>query len=175
MRKIILSTAALAAVAVALPAAAQSMSAPSYYVNGGYGHYEAEDADASLGAITGRFGARFTPNFGAEAEASFGVAGEEIGAVDVDLNYDAAIYAVGFLPVTPNLELLGRIGYGTTELEASTGGVSVSESESSWNFGVGAQYMFDGMNGVRGDYTRREFNDDAGSADVWSIAYVRKF
>jgi hypothetical protein len=32
------------------------------------------------------------------------------------------------------------------------------------------------VNGVRVDYTRHEFRgDDAGSADVWSIAYTRRF
>ena len=32
-----------------------------------------------------------------------------------------------------------------------------------------------GKNGVRGEYTRKEFTDDGGDADVWSIGYTRRF
>ena len=33
----------------------------------------------------------------------------------------------------------------------------------------------DKKTGVRADYTRHDFEDDAGKADVWSVGYVRKF
>ena len=32
----------------------------------------------------------------------------------------------------------------------------------------------DGQNGIRADWTRRDFGDD-GDADVWSLNFVRKF
>ena len=41
---------------------------------------------------------------------------------------------------------------------------------------MGAQYHFDGKNGVRGDYTHEAFtNGGSGHADVWAIAYTHRF
>lgn len=176
MRTFAITTIAAVAAAVALPAAAQTFQNPSWYVSGGYSNLSTDSLDDSLNAVTGRVGARFNPYFGAEGELSVGLGDTELTpGVDVNLNYDAAVYAVGAIPVSPNLELFGRVGYGTTELEASGGGVTVSEDGDSWNYGVGANYFFDGLNGVRADYTRRDFQDDGGEADVWTVNYVRRF
>jgi outer membrane immunogenic protein len=174
MRNVILS--ALAVSMIAAPAMAQSFSAPIYY--GTLGYTQVDRSDADLGAVTGRFGARMTPNFGAEGEVSFGVRDDDatIAGVPVTLKhkYDAALYGVAALPVTPNFELFGRVGYGTTEVEAKAAGVSASADGESWNYGVGANYFLDGVNGVRGDWTRRDFRD-GGETDVYSINYVRRF
>jgi len=174
MRNVFLYTAA-AATLFAAPAMAQDAS--PVYGSVGYSQVEAEGVD--LGAVTGRVGYKFNPNFAVEGEASFGVADDDvaIGATtaNVELEYDAAVYAVGILPVTPNFELFGRAGYGTTEIEASAAGLSASDSGESFNYGVGANYFIDGTNGFRADWTRRDFRDDGGEADVWSLGYVRKF
>ena len=74
-----------------------------------------------------------------------------------------------------NADLFIRGGYGSTRLRASAPGVSVSDSEESWNYGAGGQYFFDANNGVRAEYTRHDFNHNAGSADAWAVSYVRKF
>jgi opacity protein-like surface antigen len=166
-----------AAALTALPAAAQTVSAPAFYGNLGYSAVDADDA--TLGAITGRVGARLHPNFGAEAEVGFGVDDDtvRVGATNVkaELKHSVAAYGVGFLPVNEKFELLARVGYGSTKVRASAAGVSASDTNESWNYGVGAQYSFDGANGVRADYTRHDFNHDAGNADVWAVSYVRKF
>ena len=60
-------------------------------------------------------------------------------------------------------------------LLVSAAGTSASDDGDSWNYGVGGQYSFDGKNGVRADYTRHDFKDSSTNADVWSVAYVRKF
>ena len=177
MRTFAFTAVAAVAAAIAAPAAAQSFSSPTWYGSVGYSNLSTEDSDISLDAVTGRVGARFNPYFGAEGELSIGVGEEEVlPGVDVNLNYDAAVYGVAAYPVTPNFELFGRLGYGTTELEASGGGVTVAEDGDSLNYGVGANYFFDGLNGVRADWTRRDFQDDSnGEADVWTINYVRRF
>ncbi len=176
MRILTLSTAAAAVALMAVPAAAQSLSDPSWYGTVGVANVGAEDTDVDLNAVTGRIGARLNPYFGVEGEASFGVGEEEVAtAIDAQLNHDAAAYAVGFFPVSNNFEVFGRVGYGTTEIEVSGGGLTASEDGQSLNYGVGAQYFFDGANGVRGDWTRRDFEDDNGEADVWSVSYVRRF
>jgi len=174
MRNVFLYTVATAAL-FAAPAMAQDAS--NVYGSVGYATADVEGVD--LGAVTGRMGYKFNPNFAVEGEASFGVADDDvtIGAVtaNVEHEYDAAVYAVGILPVAPNFELFGRAGYGTTEIEASAAGVTASDSGESWNYGVGANYYFDGQNGIRADWTRRDFTNDGGEADVWSLGYVRKF
>lgn len=169
------STAALLTVAPVV-AQAQPMGSNMY---GSIGYAQANTEGADLGAIQGRIGARFGPNFGIEGELAGGVKDDTISVggvpVDVELEHQAAFYGVGFLPVAPNIDLLARVGYGTTGIEASTGGVSASADGDSWNLGVGGQWFMDDRNGFRADYTRYEFGDDEGDADVWSVAYVRRF
>lgn len=177
MKALIAAASTLALATVAAPAAqAQMMSDVGLYGSLGYAHSEVEDVN--LGAIQGRLGARFTPYLGAEGELGFGVNDDEVnigGAnIDVGIEHQAAIYGVGFIPMSDNADLFARLGYGTTEVEASAGGLNASADGQSWNYGVGGQYFFDGMNGVRADWTRYDFEDD-GEADVWSVSYVRKF
>lgn len=176
MQTVKLAAAAAAAAFIAAPAAAQSVSNPSWYGSIGWANVGAENTDVDLNAVTGRLGARLNPYFGLEGEASFGVGDEQVApGVNAQLNYDAAAYAVGYFPVSNNFEILGRVGYGTTDIEVSGGGLSASAGEESLNYGVGAQYFFDGANGVRGDWTRRDFRGNNGEADVWTINYVRRF
>jgi hypothetical protein len=166
-----LSAAALAA----LPAAAQTQT--SFYGNVGYTAIDADDV--TLGALTGRVGAQFHPNFAVEAEAGFGVKDDSanVGGVNVkgELKHSVALYGVGILPINDKFDLLARVGYGSSKLEASALGTKVEGSQESWNYGVGAQYSFDGANGVRVDYTRYDFDGDFDKADTWAVSYVRKF
>ena len=164
-----------AAAMAALPAAAQTQT--SFYGNVGYTAIDADDV--TLGALTGRVGAQFHPNFAVEAEAGFGVKDDsftESGVeIDAELKHSVAVYGVAFLPINEQFELLGRVGYGSSKIEASGLGVTVEDTQESWNYGVGAQYSFDGANGVRVDYTRYDFDGDFDKADTWAVSYVRKF
>lgn len=174
MKTLALSTLAAVAALSAAPAVAQD--GPSYNGSIGYSRVTTEGTDANLDALTARFGARFNPYLGAEGEASIGVNGEEVApGVDVELDHQFAVYGVAFAPVSENLDLFARLGYGQSELSVSGPGFGASEDGESWNYGVGAQYFFDGANGVRGDWTRHDFKDDGGEADVFSVSYVRKF
>ncbi len=157
---------------------AQSVSSPQYTGSIGYTALDADDAN--LGAVTGRLNARMSQYFGVEGEASFGVRDDDVsfGGVTGELSheYDAAAYLVGTVPVSPNLELFGRVGYGTTKVKADVAGFSVSEDGESVNYGAGANYFFDGQNGVRADWTRRDFRgDDGGELDTYGLSYVRRF
>ena len=174
MRNVLLATAALTLIAA--PAMAQDHGP----VTGSIGYTHLDGDDASLGAVTGRLGYRFTPYIGIEGEASVGVQDEDItvGGVDGTLEheYDAAAYVVGTVPVSPNVELFGRVGYGTTSLKGEVAGVDVSEDGESINYGAGANWFFDGQNGVRADWTRRDFReDDGGEIDTYGLSYVRRF
>ncbi|HEX8471192.1 MAG TPA: porin family protein [Brevundimonas sp.] len=175
MRNILLATAAISLFAV--PAMAQTLQSPTYYGTLGYSQFDHSDAD--LGAVTGRLGAKVTPYLGAEVETSFGVRDDDFTVAGVEGSiehrYDVAAYGVATLPLQPNLELFARAGYGVTELKAEAAGLTSSDHYESFNYGAGANYYFDAQNGVRADWTRRDFQDDGGEADVYSVNYVRRF
>lgn len=160
----------------ATPVAAQEATSPTFYGNLGYSIVDGA-SDVTLGAATARVGGRFHRYFGVEAEGALGVDSDKSTVagvpVKVKLKHSIAGYAVGFLPVSPNFDLFIRGGYGSSKLSASALGVTVSDSDDSWNYGLGGQYSFDGKNGVRADYTRHDF--DGSHANVWSVSYVRNF
>ena len=175
MRNVLLATAALTLIAA--PALAQE---PGSRVTGSVGYTQLDGDSADLGAVTGRLGYRFTPYFGIEGEASIGVKDSDITVAGVDgkleHDWDAAAYGVAKLPINENLELFGRLGYGTTSIKADVAGFTAREDGESVNYGVGANYFTDGRNGIRADWTRRDFRDDgAGELDTYGLSFVRRF
>ena len=175
MRNILLATATFTLFAV--PAMAQEPASP---VTGSIGYTQLDGDDGDLGAVTGRVGYDFTRYLGVEGEASVGVKDQDVvfGGVNTTLEhqYDVAAYGVAKLPVNDKLELFARLGYGTTEVKASTAGFAATEDGASVNYGVGANYFIDGRNGIRADWTRRDFQEDnGGSLDTYGLSYVRRF
>jgi hypothetical protein len=182
MKNSLIAAASGAAIAAALPAASQAQVFATTAKTGAYANLNLGIADGGspdLGVIQGRLGYRFNNWLGVEGEAATGIKSDtdDFGGVDVNtkLKHEFAGYVVGFAPLSPNTDLLARVGYGTTRIKTEVAGLSDSDSAESWNFGVGAQHHFDGVNGVRVDYTRQEFNHDAGHANVWTVGYTRKF
>jgi len=174
----------------ALPAAALAQTAAPTGVYGTLGYADAHTDGVDLGAIQGRLGWRFNNWLGLEGEFAGGVKSDKetttVNGVTVNskvtLKDEEAIYGVGFLPLSNDFDLLARVGYGHTSAKASANAANTTIAASqtadgnSWNYGVGAQYHFDGKNGIRGDYTRQEFTgNNSGHADVWSIAYSHRF
>lgn len=178
--KALFAAASVVVIAGSTPVFAQDVTTERTGAYGNLGYAHSDPGDADLDAIQGRLGYRFNDYLGAEGELSTGLGSDKTNVapgVDVKtkLKHQEAIYGVGFLPLSPQWDLIGRVGYGNTRLRASSGGVSASDNIQSWNFGVGAQYHFDGKNGIRADYTRQEFEDHGGHADVWGVAYSRRF
>jgi len=178
--KFILTAVSAAAALCALSGVAQAQTAAPTGVYGTLGYADAHSDGVDLGVLQGRLGYRIMPYAGVEGEGAFGVKNDDISAAGVTgrakLDHEVAIYGVGFLPLSDKADLLARVGYGDTKVKVSALGQSASADGNSWNFGVGGQYHFDGKNGVRLDYTRQEFTkDDAGHADVYSVAYTRRF
>lgn len=171
----LLIVAALAASAVALPAAAQTMTSPEISVSGGYARFVDGSEDWDGHSVTGRATARFTRYFGVEADLAVGLGSSDILGVDVRMNHNIAGYAVGYLPLSENADLFARVGYGSTEFEFEFGGVSTSDSYNGVTLGVGGQYFFDANNGVRMDVTRHEYDDLDGGLDSVAFTYVRRF
>ena len=177
MKSLIALAATTAILAVPAIASAQTLSPTTLY--GSLGYANANIDDVNLGAIQGRLGARFSQYLGVEGELAAGVKEDDVNVagtnVNVKLQHQAALYGVGYLPVSPQADLFARVGYGTSKIKASAAGTSVADDGDSWNYGVGGQYFFDEKNGVRVDYTRHDFKDSSDDADVWAVAYTRKF
>lgn len=187
MKSLIAIAALAGAAAIAAPASAQSLPsfAPITY-NAGLGFTGLSQPRNDLGGITLRAGANFGKYFGLEGEGSFGVMDSEdvLGAVTtkVHLNDQYAGYAVARVPLLPNANILVRGGYGHVDIKvsgtdlASGASASATGGSDSWNYGVGGEYLFDGKNGVRVDYTRFDLvNHGARDIDSWTVSYVRRF
>ncbi len=176
MKKLI-AVSLVAGSVVSIPALSQAQTSPEIYGSLGYGSTRASGTDN--GSIQARVGAKLTAHFGFEGELAGGVSDDKTyvaGApVNVDMKHQAAAYAVGFLPVTHNIDLLARAGYGTTKFDASSSTSPLKGSMESWNYGVGAQYKFNDKNGVRADWTKSEYNNSKEDSDTIAVAYVRKF
>jgi outer membrane immunogenic protein len=171
--------ASIAALSLAAPALAHAETDMNLYATVGGAVLHSDPLN--LAVVQARVGARFATYFGAEAEGALGGTVDSITSGGSTVRFRArseiAGYAVGFVPVTPNTDVLVRIGYGTNTIHAKVVGVGSADIDlNSVNYGVGVQHMFDDNNGLRADYTRLEFQDSGlESADVWSVAYVRKF
>ncbi len=188
--KSLMIVAAAAALSIAAPALAQTapdLTHPSFYGSIG-DSYLTPNYSGGIDEITGRVGARMGQawgvNWGVEGEIGGGVSlyKQRAGGVSSYTTEPVAGagYLVGYLPVSPmpQLEFLARVGYGASGFHQSFNGSSFSGVTNSVNFGAGAQYWLTGVDGVRADYTRRDYlggSDIPKGADVWSVAYVRKF
>ncbi len=161
--------------AFAAPAFAQAPTVPpiSVYGNLGYSYANADAGDFHV--IDGRLGARLGRYIGAEGELGFGLNTDRVYGVDDKLKNAYAGYADGFLPIAPNADLFGSVGFGHSNARSTANGVEYNYGEDSVNYGGGAQYFFTPHDGVRAEYTRFDYRHDAGTANVWSLAYVRKF
>jgi outer membrane immunogenic protein len=189
MRMFLAAAAAVALTTAAAPAFAQATADPyaHTYAAIGYSHYpltfEEEDEggeDLQLGAITGKVGGRFNRFFAVEADASIGVLDDSVDilgvGVDIGLESQVGLHLVGMYPISPATDLFARLGYNYFQLEAEIEDADFSDTDDTTavSLGVGAQHFFDGVNGIRGEYTRYEFQDE-GDADALTLSYVRKF
>lgn len=157
-------------------ASVASADAGDFRLSGGYTHIDAEGAD--FDAATVRAGYDFTEFFGIEAQGDIGIKGDTVAVgatnVDVDMDYALSGFVVGRLPVADNANLFARAGYTTASFDASAAGVTLSDDDDGFSYGVGGEWFFDGVNGVRFDITRTEF-DNAGDVDSIGLSYVRRF
>lgn len=156
--------------------------APTFSASLGYHKKD----DSGLEAIQGRVGARFHRYFGVEGEAALGIEPNTDVlpsvpplTIKTQLRHELAAYAVGYLPLSPNAELFARVGYGAgwfkRTLTLPPQAAAFKFDEDSVNLGVGAQYYFDGKNGLRLDYTRQDYGRRVGEDDTWSVAFTRRF
>lgn len=182
-----ISAAALLAAALTAPVASAQV-----YGDVGVGTLDLEGLDLTV--LNGHIGYSVNEYFSFEGELGFGIGDDSLTSTAVDLDLDSVLFAgdvnvsydlnnvfgvYGVLGTTLDggLELFGRVGLVSAEVEAtaSANGNSASDdvSESGAAYGLGAKYYFDGVNGVRFDITRYDIEDV--EADLLAIGYTRKF
>jgi hypothetical protein len=186
VKSLVAFAALAAAAAIAAPASAQTL--PSYLAplsyNASLGYTGLSWGGNNLGAVTLRAGADLGKYVGVEGEGSFGVSDAAVSlagaSAKTHLDNAYAGYVVGRYPIMPNGNLFARVGYGHIDASqsASIGGRSASASAGidTLNYGAGGEYLFDGKNGLRIEYTRYDLRADrAQDADTWSLSFLHKF
>lgn len=181
MKTIIIAAAVAAMAGVAAPAFAQTMTAPQGY--GGLGYTGLNPNGHNLGEITGRVGLKLSPYWGIETEVATGVSTSKYknaAGAPVTLSEQPSLsgFLVGFWPVTSKFDLLARVGYGETDLRITDANGARHENTSPGvSYGAGAQYFLTSHDGIRIDYTRRDFSEPSAPKDMdtWQVGYVRKF
>lgn len=171
MRALLIAT--IFATTIGAAANAQDLNI-SYYGNAGLNQRHTDNTDTA--SLNAKIGAQLNKNFALEAEGGFGVTDDTVSNVKLKTQGNLGAYAVGFAPVNDKLSLLGRVGYHHTwakaTYEVAIPEITTKDDDGSFAAGVGAQYMFDEKNGIRGDYTRYTKDD---GVDNFAISYVRKF
>jgi outer membrane immunogenic protein len=140
---------------------ANAQQSSGVYVSGGYTQFDG-DGGAELGGITGRVGVNLTPNFAIEGEGTLGVSDDS----GTELDSELGAFVVGKLPINPQFDVFGRVG--ASRIELSPGGEFDGLA-----YGAGAQWNLTSQDGIRGDWSRHDY--DEGEVDAFSLSYVRNF
>jgi opacity protein-like surface antigen len=180
MKTIVIAAAVAALAGAAAPAFAQTLTAPQGY--GGIGYTGLDPNGHDLGEITGRLGLKFSPYWGVETEIGTGVSNSKFtnaagNPATLSEQPSIAGFAVGYYPVTPKFDLLARVGYGETDLRIVDAAGRHENTSPEIAYGAGAQYFLTSEDGIRVDYTRRDFSEASAPKDMdtWQVGYVRKF
>ncbi|MEM9966311.1 MAG: porin family protein [Asticcacaulis sp.] len=173
-------------VSVAVIASAMAMSAHAqdagskYYVEAGLGlaQIELDGLDEEFGVLNLGAGYTFNRYFAVEGNVAFGITEKtyNVAGFDVDakVDYTVGAYAVGSLPVSENVDLIGRMGVVKAQIKVEADNVSLTEDDTGAALGVGVRYFPNGgVHGVRADYTYYDF--DNVDSSVIQVSYVRRF
>lgn len=165
----------IAAILVSTALVPAAMAESDLYMNGGVSTFNTDGAD--LTAFTARGGISFNELLSAEFEASFGLGADDSGGVDAELENQFGGFLVAKYPVLPRVDVLGRVGYTTAEIQTANNGVSSDVNADGFAFGLGGEVMITDQFGLRGDYTRIEVDDDLldSGVNVFALTGVYKF
>jgi len=176
MRKILVLAAAVATVSSpALAGDFFNFSDTQGYGTLGYNYLD----KARTGSVQARLGLDLNRYLAVEAEYGLGVQGNDrnIDGISVRTTQpsEAAGYVVGKWPVSDDFKLFARGGYGRTSIQENIEGTKYSVGGDHWSYGLGGEYAFTERDGVRADWTRREFKGDKDNLNSYGISYVRHF
>ena len=166
-----------AATALALTASAGAASAQDVgrvYGSVGVSGHDNDTTNSKLGSVNARVGTKITPHFGVEGEAAFGTNKDTVAGSEYRLTNKVGAYGVGYLPVSPKFDLIGRVGLSDTDLKAPAA-AGKFEQGTAVDYGVAAQYHFNNDYAARVDYTKSDFVGDKGESTATTVSLVKKF
>ncbi len=176
MKKLIIAAAAIAGFGT-VAQAADTAPEQGYYVGGVYNlvSYKEDNLDTiKPKALAILAGWNFNKNIAVEGRLGFGAGSDAIQGVDVKVDSYFSALARGTLPVTDAFDVYGVIGLATGKLKASGFGVTVSESDTSFSYGVGGEVKFAGRSAVSLEFGRM-FSGDGYDVDALSFGYRYHF
>jgi len=152
-----------------LAAASASFAQSNLYGEFGYQSFEVESSapprvSTDNGAVSGIIGHKFHPNLSAELFLAGGVddGTDTIGGVrfETELKNSYGVFLRPSTMVWDKVEVFGRVGYLQSKLRVSAVGVSGSDSEGSFAYGLGANYYFSDRMYGQLSYTSFHDKDD---------------
>ena len=135
---------------------------------------------ADLFTTEAKLGYNFNKYFGVEAQGSIGLTTDSVqlgptATVERKVDYSLGGFAVARLPVSEKFEVIARGGIHNTQvgIDAVVDGTTtrVTDTETGFAIGAGAQFNFDKKNAIRADYTYLEGTN----GETLSLGYIRKF
>ena len=183
MKKLTIALSCAAALAAALPAAAQDQSRmrnalSSVYLGGDLGQSTFKDACNGIASCDdqdtqwGLFaGYRFHPNFSVElGYHDLGTVSAPIGGVDAKA---WELDAVGHMPVTEQFSAYGKLGGYRGKFD----GRGLDNKSNDWTWGLGVQYDVTRNVGLRGEFQQyRNFgSNDGPNVDVLRVGALYRF
>jgi hypothetical protein len=140
---------------------------PQFYGAAGLGTYSYKPTESDIPMASLKGGVRLNTYLGLEAEINSGL-GKDQG---VKLSSQKSVYGVGYLPISPKFQLLGRLGFSDTDLKSSPkldadGGLSV---------GIGGLYDISEQTALRFDLTKTDARNNRGDSSSAGLSLVRKF
>ena len=173
MKKTLIIAAGVAA-SLALAGVASAQDVGQVYGSLGYQNSNNDKTDSNLGSVDARVGTKLNRYFGVEGEAAFGTNHDDTAAGRYKLTDKWGAYGVGYLPVSPSFDLIGRVGVSDTNLKAPPAAGKL-EQGTALDYGVGAQYHINKDYALRADVTKSDFSSDKGSSTTTSLNLVKKF
>lgn len=172
MRKI------LAVLALAIPITAV---AEGLYGGVGYGitKYKEDDVPtANLNVLSFKLGTFLRPNFAVEARLGTGVGDDTVTylgvPIKVELDNYYGFYGRAFIPTGTAFRPYGLIGWAKGELTASALGVSASEDDSDFSYGLGADVELTKAVALTLEYARL-FKGEGYKVDGFSAGVAFRF
>ena len=180
--------------------AATAQSASLAPETGAYVNLGVDALEFDAFGVSGKVGYNFNRFLGVEGQLGLGIIDDsgDVDGFDVEEGYDlfGGAFAVGRVPVTPEIDVFGRVGYYAAGLSGEVEDIEFDYDVDGFAFGGGVQFNFgpNMMSGIRAEYTNldvdnigdlevdgtdfdidEESADEFGSGDLWSLSYVRRF
>lgn len=139
-----------------------------FYAGAGVASISAEDSESNEGFTSTNInilaGYQISPYFAVEGEGSFVVSEDSITiedtTVDVGLAHFGIFAKANFLPSSEAFVPFARVGYVRGTVEASAVGLSISDDDETFAFGLGAEYNLNSQTSLRLDVVRADFETD---------------